>query len=404
LNFIINKSIPEIITKRIAVVILAFVPAIAACKRECAGSCDEINSIEEVCWEEDSDDVWLCLDCQCDDSSVPGSKIAAHVQGCAPKCLNPLKVENQLLVCEHVCQGFVCGADTDCRIGECSSPTVPREGMAEVIGRHGCSVGSPIGGNRATQRGDFRVALMAEESSIVIKTSDVDIEAPVRGEFYLDNLLADPEYYDYLIFENMDFYAADFKSNGCAYCDVSIFTVAGVHALVSADNISFSVAPGIGAFGVRGMRGDGKIWGFEAVNHETDAMNGSIDLSTREFRMDIFAAGENGEFAAALVGSIDNVPPVADGGADRQVECLPGSTALLELDASASFDPDPGDEIIHYQWFGLFGEYGSDEGISNQPKVTVNLPAGEHGFMLHVYDMKLGSDSDEVRISVVNAG
>ncbi|HRI70915.1 MAG TPA: hypothetical protein PK156_42065 [Polyangium sp.] len=140
-------------------------------------------------------------------------------------------------------------------------------------------------------------------------------------------------------------------------------------------------------------------------------MTGNINIQTREFAMDIFAeAGpespdeeeeeEGGRNVRAhIVGTIDNVPPIAvSGGPTRTVECSSPTLTPVTLDGSHSYDPDPGDSISHYQWFTAGGS-----GRGNQAIVSTSVPLGHSAFVLHVYDDDLGSAAAPLDINVVDS-
>lgn len=89
---------------------------------------------------------------------------------------------------------------------------------------------------------------------------------------------------------------------------------------------------------------------------------------------------------------VTNTAPVADAGADQNVEAT-GPNTTVNLDGSASSDAD-GDELS-YSW-----EYNGSE-ISTAAVATANLPVGTHTFTLTVSD---GTDtnSDEVVVEIAD--
>lgn len=102
---------------------------------------------------------------------------------------------------------------------------------------------------------------------------------------------------------------------------------------------------------------------------------------------------------AHIVGTIDNIPPVAvSGGPTRTVECTSPTVTPVTLDGSQSFDTDPGDSISHYQWFTAGGT-----GMGNQAVVSTSLPLGHSAFVLHVYDEDLGSNAAPLDINVADS-
>src|SRR5213593_871906 len=88
-----------------------------------------------------------------------------------------------------------------------------------------------------------------------------------------------------------------------------------------------------------------------------------------------------------------NLPPVADAGPDRTVECTAASGATVTLNGTASSDPD-GDPLT-FTWTNSFGTV-----LGQTPQVT--LPLGAHTITLTVDDGKGGSASDTVKITVAD--
>lgn len=126
-------------------------------------------------------------------------------------------------------------------------------------------------------------------------------------------------------------------------------------------------------------------------------MTGTFDPISRTFSL--FAEGaspDGGAVRFELAGRIANVPPVAEPGGPRVEECTSPAGALVDLDASASSDPDPGDAVTHIQWFE------SDAGLGNLALQPTELFLGKHSVSLHVYDRELASDSKSVSIDVVD--
>jgi hypothetical protein len=96
-----------------------------------------------------------------------------------------------------------------------------------------------------------------------------------------------------------------------------------------------------------------------------------------------------------LSASSSNNPPTANAGTDQTVEATSPSGSAVNLDGSASFDPDTGDGITVYHWSGPFG---SASGVTP----AVSLPLGTHTVVLNVTDGHGATDDDTVIITVVD--
>jgi pimeloyl-ACP methyl ester carboxylesterase len=97
-----------------------------------------------------------------------------------------------------------------------------------------------------------------------------------------------------------------------------------------------------------------------------------------------------------------NLPPVADAGPDRTVECSGPHGATVILDGSGSTDPnvdsdaDPDDNPLTFTWIGPFGTVTGET-------PSVELPLGTHTIILIVEDDEGKSDSDTVEITVTDS-
>lgn len=89
-----------------------------------------------------------------------------------------------------------------------------------------------------------------------------------------------------------------------------------------------------------------------------------------------------------------NQPPVAAAGPDQTAECSGAGGTAVQLDGSASNDPD-GDPLI-YNW------YEGGTLIATGKIATVVLSSGTHPITLNVSDGNGGADTDEVNIRVVD--
>jgi hypothetical protein len=93
--------------------------------------------------------------------------------------------------------------------------------------------------------------------------------------------------------------------------------------------------------------------------------------------------------------------PVPDAGPDLVVECTSPEGALVVLDASASSDPDAGDEVVLFEWFEDFGLPG-EVLLGTGEVVEVVLPLGEHAITLRVRDRPGARRTDSLVVGVVD--
>jgi len=395
--------------------------------------CDTVfwAGIVEAFWT-DPGDTWLCYDCQCEDLAVPGTFITAPIQGCASGGLNPSSLTDQFRACQEVCggkidentgnllsSGQICGASPDCRIGGCYPPLNPREGMAEIVGESSCdpTIKPSPDSLRVSRTGDYSLRLIprdsggSEGSFSYQRLGDYDAETSVSGRLYFNTIWSEGEWghgFGIIEFSNMNMNLADFEIEDKQISGGSVFTVSRVEGFFETENPrSFMIGAGWGSYGLRGYV-DGELKGIEVVNPANiSGTLGNIEAGERNFSVQIHAEEPPGEeeekeLDAFLVGIVDNVKPVAQAGPDRQVECTSPTMTFVVLDGRMSYDPDPNDFISHYQWFKWNKEQNKWAGISNQPVVPLNLPLGEYPFALHVYDLKLGADKDDLNVKVVD--
>jgi alpha-mannosidase len=89
----------------------------------------------------------------------------------------------------------------------------------------------------------------------------------------------------------------------------------------------------------------------------------------------------------------ENQLPWANAGPDQTVNANPGGTALVNLDASASIDPDGA--IVSYTW--------SENGVAvaSGARPTVSLATGTHTLLLTVVDEQGGASQDLVTVTVL---
>lgn len=99
-----------------------------------------------------------------------------------------------------------------------------------------------------------------------------------------------------------------------------------------------------------------------------------------------------GASSSDTVKVIVNSAPIANAGADKLVSLnyVPGQTANVALDGSASSDPD--NDALTYVWSGAVSATGA--------KPTVSLPFGVHAITLTVTDPQGASDTDTMQVRV----
>lgn len=91
-----------------------------------------------------------------------------------------------------------------------------------------------------------------------------------------------------------------------------------------------------------------------------------------------------------------NSPPIADAGSDFSIHCTAAAGTPVQLNGSASSDPDS--DPLTYIWAGPFPE---GNGIVSGASPTVTLPIGSSTITLTVNDGQLASEPDAVTVHVV---
>ena len=128
-----------------------------------------------------------------------------------------------------------------------------------------------------------------------------------------------------------------------------------------------------------------------------DLLLSPVEEGVYVFRLDVTADGASGrgkEITVTVLG--DSVPPVADAGVD-QLEIMTGD--LVTLDATASYDDDPGD-ILDYTWTQLLGPpMQLSDPYTAQPTFTPG-DTGACLFQLIVFDGDYESAPDLVYVVV----
>jgi len=104
-----------------------------------------------------------------------------------------------------------------------------------------------------------------------------------------------------------------------------------------------------------------------------------------------FTVDFQGAASGGLGNAMVNARPIAIAGVGQTLECSATTGAEVQLDGTASFDPD-GDAIT-FTWTGPFGSVSG-------PTPTVTLPIGMHVVTLSVEDSDGGVASDTTEITV----
>ncbi len=346
--------------------------------------------------------LWSC-DCACDDPSQPGAAVVARVQGCGPTGGQPGGDTVGPEACARACGGEFCGGDSDCRLGQCRALGTGT-GNPTLVASGACM--SPPPETRVAHAGDYRIDLLSEQS--FIEVGEVDGEGDftplgrgrVMGSFWT-NVAATATGRE-LEFANFELFAEDFlviKEVGgvelgrSSIQNAQAFTTTRFRAQMASEAASthFIVLPGRLELGVR-AKVDGSTGGSQFLNE--GALTGSFDPDTRTFSMDGQGQGPEGKAVRFhLQGQVVNLPPVANPGPDRVIECTsPRATPVL-LDGRASSDPD-GQPIAHYQWFE--GELG----LGNASTQATLATLGMHRYDLHVYDAQWASDHETFSVKV----
>lgn len=336
----------------------------------------------------DPGDVWMCSSCACDDPSSAGAEIAAPVQGCAQEGLDPSNPADQATACAQVCAGQVCGASDACAIGSC---TTPESSSATLVARGACdpTVAGPV--LHVSNSGDYHATWNATRSTATLSQGGSNTVAAVSGDVYFSVDATN----GILDFSNLKFSVPATEVNAVTITDPKTFELQRGIASV-ASNGTFIIPA------------DTLVLGAEAtvngVKHGSSlpplptASSGTLSVSANSISLELNVADTSSGNAMAihLEGVIDNHPPVAviQGGV---AECTSPVTTVT-LDAGGSHDPDAGDTITHYQWFGP-----NAEGLGNNSTVAVPLSITQpKDVQLHVYDQKLGAAMTQVHAHLVD--
>lgn len=90
-----------------------------------------------------------------------------------------------------------------------------------------------------------------------------------------------------------------------------------------------------------------------------------------------------------------NLPPIADAGEDRVLECGSAAGTSYVLNGSASRDGDPVPSALAYEWYDANMNL-----VGTAARVPVALPLGESTFYLDVFDHWGASSTDTVTLTV----
>ena len=241
--------------------------------------------------------------------------------------------------------------------------------------------------------GDYRVTLDSSAGHSFVSFAAPETSTgpiPVDGQVVFS--IASNGQAKIIEFSSVAARVGDFDFPRLHFSEVTLFAVQRLFGTF-VDATTVQIPQSDGAWAVRGLV-NGNIHSDIIVSNQ--GFSGTIDVAARKFHLHLAVtnpldATENLE--ADLVGTIDNVPPVANAGpAKRTAEC----GVPFTLDGRASSDPDPGDSISHYQWFT------GTQGLGNQPQIMVTPVVGTATYALHVYDQKLGSSEADVTVTTVD--
>jgi len=101
-----------------------------------------------------------------------------------------------------------------------------------------------------------------------------------------------------------------------------------------------------------------------------------------------------------VVGSFDNLAPVAAAGAEQVVECEGPNGALVSLSAAESRDGDGSQDLVDFAWSQVINgrPYGRVSGVD----AAFNVPLGSRSFLLEVTDAFGAKSNDSVTATVVD--
>ena len=170
-------------------------------------------------------------------------------------------------------------------------------------------------------------------------------------------------------------------------------------ALASGDNTVVALGSGV-AFQVSS---DVQGYGHPGKLYETQGTI-LVGLNWRARTFDVLTvvtdSTGSSTLALALHGSLRNLPPLADAGGDRRVECTSPSGTSVTLSAAASHDPDGAADLIGYDWtWARDGVERTASGVA----LTTDVPIGETAFSVTVTDRATAKGSARAVITVVDS-
>jgi DNA-binding beta-propeller fold protein YncE len=129
----------------------------------------------------------------------------------------------------------------------------------------------------------------------------------------------------------------------------------------------------------------------------------SVDLVTGAVTPVANGLQQPAAVAFASAGPSPDLPPVAVPSVRAVIECTSPAGAAVDLDGSASYDPDSSrgtsDDIASYEWFERFGQTG-EVFLGRGPLLEKILPLGSHEITLVVTDRCGRSDHLSTRTMV----
>ncbi len=233
--------------------------------------------------------------------------------------------------------------------------------MAILVGCSGNSNNNPIDQmtGSSIRAADNGLSLTANPEQIVIDPAD-------------PNTPTDPAHGDQPYGETM-LTAVAMDSEGIPQADLEITFAASAGQLASNGQPVMTNAEGIATDTLRVYADD------------PDSIQVSVGDGTRVTTIDVT--------------KIVVAPPVANAGPDQTVECTGDAQAQVQLDGSASTDPNG--DITIYEWFEHYGA-ADQVSLGTGQILTVSLGVGTHTITLEVTDAAGNSSTDDVVIQVVD--
>lgn len=141
----------------------------------------------------------------------------------------------------------------------------------------------------------------------------------------------------------------------------------------------------------------GDVEGYGRIGNHFTAMEGLvgfIDWKTRTFQFLGNLTGGSGSVLLLTQGQLPNLPPHADPGSDRTLECSGPKGTPVTLSGTLSRDPDGPLDLKRFTWSSTaFGEF-------NGKVYTPTVPLGTTSFTLKVADAAGKADQQAVNVTV----